>query len=167
VELVVALELDAVGCTSLMGAGPTEGCCANRLPDWASLLVVGAELEGVGATMISGNPLEGVLEDVVSSVVGLKSSLVVVEDVVSGAELGAVGSTIVSGKPCEGTSEEVDGKPSPNVFWLSPPKGFSSLPSSNGFSSSSDVLVVVAGALEVVDDAGRDEDVSVLVIVTV
>jgi hypothetical protein len=128
--------------------------------------------------MISGNPLEGVLEDVVSSVVGLKSSLVVVEDVVSGAELGAVGSMIVSGRPVdgcvdfagvmactmlsgnprEGTSEEVDGEPSLNVFWLSLP---------NGFSSSSDVLVVVAAALEVFDDAGRDEDVSVLVIVTV
>ena len=145
------------------------------------------KLEGVGSTMISGNPLEGVLEVVGSSVVGTNSSLVVVEDVVSGVELGAVGSTIVSGRPvdgcvdsaevvgctmlsgnpCEGTSEEVDGKPSPNVFWLSPPNGFSSLPSSNGFPSSSDVLVVVAGALEVVDDAGTVEDVSVLVIVTV
>jgi hypothetical protein len=152
-----------------------------------------AELEAVGATMISGNPLEGVLEVVVFSVVGSNSwlvvvgsysSLVVVEDVVRGAELGAVGSTIVSGRPvdgcvdsagvvgctmlsgnpCEGTSEVVAGKPSSKWFWSSssssPPNGFSS-------SSSSDEPVVDAGALEVVDEAGRDEEVWVFVIVTV
>jgi len=153
-----------------------------------------AKLEAVGSTMMSGNPLEGVLEVVVSSVVGSNSSLVVVgsgsslvvvEEVVKGVELGAVGSTIVSGRPvdgcvdsagvvgctmlsgnpCEGTSEVVAGKPSSNEFWLSPPNGFSSLPS-NWFSSSPDELVV-AGALEVVDEAGRDEEVSVFVIVTV
>jgi hypothetical protein len=143
--------------------------------------------------MISGNPLEGELEVVVSSVVGSNSwlvvvgsysSLVVVEDVVRGAELGAVGSTIVSGRPvdgcvdsagvvgctmlsgnpCEGTSEVVAGKPSSKWFWSSssssPPNGFSS-------SSSSDEPVVDAGALEVVDEAGRDEEVWVFVIVTV
>lgn len=85
--------------------------------------------------MISGNPLEGVLEVVGSSVVGTYSSLLVVEDVVSGVELGAVGSTIVSGRPvdgcvdsaevvgctmisgnpCEGASE-VNGKPSSKGF---------------------------------------------------
>lgn len=150
-----------------------------------------AELEVVGSTIISGNPLEGVLEVVVSSVVGSNSwlvvvgsysSLVVVEDVVRGAELGAVGSTIVSGRPvdgcvdsagvvgctmlsgnpCEGTSEVVAGKPSSKWFWSS-----SSSSPPNGFSSSSDELVVDAGALEVVDEAGRDEEVSVFVIVTV
>lgn len=144
------------------------------------------ELEGVGSTMMSGNPLEGVLEVVGSSVVGTNSSLVVVEDVVSGVELGAVGSTIVSGRPvdgcvdsadvvgctmllgnpCEGTSEVVAEEPSSKGFWSSPPNGFSSSPP-NGFSSSSDEFVVVAGALEVVDEAGTDEEVSVFVIVTV
>lgn len=161
--------------------------------NWELLLLLGlklddvgsAKLEAVGSTMMSGNPLEGVLEVVVSSVVGSNSSLVVVEEVVKGVELGAVGSTIVSGRPvdgcvdsagvvgctmlsgnpCEGTSEVVAGKPSSNEFWLSPPNGFSSLPS-NWFSSSPDELVV-AGALEVVDEAGRDEEVSVFVIVTV
>ena len=144
------------------------------------------KLEGVGSTMMSGSPLEGVLEVVGSSVVGTNSSLVVVEDVVSGVELGAVGSTIVSGRPvdgcvdsaevvgctmisgnpCEGTSEVVVDEPSSEGFWSSPPNGFSSSPP-NGFSSSSDESVVVAGALEVVDEAGTDEEVSVFVIVTV
>ena len=153
-----------------------------------------AKLEAVGSTIISGNPLEGVLEVVVSSVVGSNSSLVVVgsdsslvvvEDVVTGAELGAVGSTIVSGRPvdgcvdsagvvgctmlsgnpCEGTSDVVVVKPSSNGFWSSPPNGLSSLPS-NGFSSSPDEFVV-AGVLEVVDEAGMDEEVWVFVIVTV
>lgn len=143
-----------------------------------------AKLEAVGSTMILGNPLEGVLDVVVSSgvgsnsslvVVGSDSSLVVVEDVVKGAELGAVGSTIVSGRPVdgcvdsagvvgctmlsgnprEGTSEVVSG--SSNGFWSSPP---------NGFSSSPDELVD-AGELEVVNEAGTDEEVWVFVIVTV
>ena len=147
------------------------------------LLLLGLKLddedsaEGVGSTMMSGKPLEGVLEVVVSSVVGSDSSLVVLEDVVKGAELGAVGSTIVSGRPvdgcvdsagvvgwtvltgnpCEGTLDEVAEKPLSNDFWSSPPEGFSSLPDA----------LVVAGALEVVDAAGKDEEVSVLVIVTV
>lgn len=153
-----------------------------------------AKLEAVGSTIMSGNPLEGVLEVVVSSVVGSNSSLVVVgpdsslvmvEDVVKGAELGAVGSTIVSGRPvdgcvdsagvvgctmlsgnpCEGTSDVVVVKPSSNGFWSSPPNGLSSLPP-NRFSSSPDEFVV-AGALEVVDEAGTDEEVWVFVIVRV
>ena len=66
---------------------------------------------------------------------------------------------MLSGNPCEGTSEVVAGKPSSNGLWSSPPNGFSS--------SLSNELVVVAGALEVVDEAGRDEEVSVFVIVTV
>jgi hypothetical protein len=165
--------------------------------------VVGVELEetseelaGVGSTMISGNPLEGVLEVADSSVVGTNSSLVVVgsdsslvvvEDVVSGVEVGAVGSTIVSGRPVdgcvdsagvvgctmlsgnpwEGTSEVVAGKPSSNWLWLSPSNGFWSSPPNGLSSKSSDELVVDASALEVVDAVGRDEEVSVFVIVTV
>jgi len=173
----VALVLDAVGDTSLLGAGPTDGCCANLSPD--RVLLPSAEdkldddaceeLEAVGATTVAGNPLEGELEIVVSSAVDSYSSLVVLEDA-EGEELGAVGVRIVSGSPddgcvdvagvgctmlpenpCEGTSVGVD-----------------ETSSSNALSSASSVeLVVVSCELEVVDETGCDEDVSVFVIVTV
>lgn len=109
VELVVALELDAVGDTSLLGAGPTDGCCASLSPDRFLLLVddAGEELGAVGSTVISGDPLEGVLEMVVSSVLGSYSSLLEVDDV-KGEELGAVGSRIVSGNPVDGCVDSVE-----------------------------------------------------------
>jgi len=109
VELVVALELDAVGDTSLLGAGPTDGCCASLSPDRFLLLVddAGEELGAVGSTVISGDPLEGVLEMVISSVLGSYSSLLEVDDV-KGEELGAVGSRIVSGNPVDGCVDSVE-----------------------------------------------------------
>lgn len=64
----------------------------------------------MGSTVISGDPLEGVLEGVlemaVSSVLGSYSSLLEVDDV-KGEELGAVGSRIVSGNPVDGCVEVV------------------------------------------------------------
>lgn len=109
VEVVVALELGAVGCTASLGAVPADGCCANLSPDRVLLRVVelridddvSAELGAVGCTGESGDPLEGVLKTLASSVLDSYSSLVVVVEY-SEEELGAVGSTIVSGSPVDG-----------------------------------------------------------------
>jgi hypothetical protein len=163
----VAVEVGAVGCTSLLGPGPTDGCCANLSPDRVLRLL--EELEAVGSTIDSGNPLEGVLEMVVSSVVDVYSSLVVLEDA-EGEELETVGVRIVSGNPGDGCVDSADvgctmlpENPCDGAL-----EGVDETSSSTELSLASAVeLVVVSCELEGVDGAGCDEDVSVFVIVTV
>lgn len=111
-EDVATLELEKVGCGSLLGTGPTDGCCPSLLPDLVLLLEVESglddddseELEKVGCTKKSGSPLEGVGITVASSVLASYSSLLEVVGIVSEEELLKVGWTISSllGSPADG-----------------------------------------------------------------
>jgi hypothetical protein len=174
----VALVLDAVGETSLLGAGPTDGCCANLSPDRVLLPSAEEELDddaceelkAVGCTTVAGNPLEGALEMVVSSAVDSYSSLLVLLEDAEGEELGAVGVRIVSGNPDDGCVDfaGVGCTMLPENPCEGASVGVDEVASSNELSSASAVeLIVVSCELDVVDGTGRDEDVSVFVIVTV
>lgn len=98
-EDVATLELEKVGCGSLLGTGRTDGCCPSLLPGLVLLLEVESglddddseELEKVGCTKKSGSPLEGVGITVASSVLGSYSSLLEVVGIVSEEELLKVG----------------------------------------------------------------------------
>jgi len=56
------VELGAVGCTSLIGADPAEGCWPELPTELEGVFVdevVSDELGTVGCTVVSGKPLDG------------------------------------------------------------------------------------------------------------
>jgi hypothetical protein len=167
-EDVVVLSLEKVGCGSLLGTGPTEGCCANLSAERVLRLEVDSTLEdevnvelgAVGCTGFSGIPLEGALKKLICSVVGSYSSLVAVE-VVSEEELGELGCTMSSlfGSPADGCVLD-GGVVDCTVLSVVGTKVSSS-------SVELDELVVATCELEVVEGGGDDVSVFVMVIVVV